>query len=56
MLVIERSKNGRSVVTFKKDWNIGRLSAQYYANPKQKYHWLDTDACKMQTLIRDKQL
>ena len=52
MLVIERTKNGQPIVAFKRDWNIGRISALHYERPKQKYHFLDTDACRMQTHIR----
>lgn len=36
MLVIERTTNGRTMVTFKKDWHHGRLSSEY-TPPKRNY-------------------
>jgi hypothetical protein len=36
MLIVERTSNGRTTVTFKRDWHPGRLSSGY-TPPKRNY-------------------
>ena len=36
MLIVEHTANGRTTVTFKKDWHHGRLSSEY-TPPKRNY-------------------
>lgn len=36
MLIIEHTSNGRTMVTFKKDWHPGRLGSQY-TPPRKNY-------------------
>lgn len=40
MLIIERTANGRTTVTLKKDWHPGRMSSAY--TPRRNY--VDTQA------------
>jgi hypothetical protein len=47
MLVIERTSNGKTIVAFKRDWHIGRISKSY-TPPRPRYH-LSKDAWNIQT-------
>lgn len=53
MLVIERTSNGKTIVTFKRDWHIGRIS-KAYQRPLQN-HVQSKDAWNIQTALLRKQ-
>lgn len=48
MLVVEKTANGQRIVKIEKDWNPSRISQAHH---RQKYHFMDTDACRVQTLL-----
>jgi hypothetical protein len=47
MLIIERTSNGKTIVTLKKDWHPDRISKSY-TPPRPRYH-LSKDAWNIQT-------
>jgi hypothetical protein len=53
MLVIERTSNGKTIVTFKRDWHIGRIG-KAYQRPLPN-HVQSKDAWNIQTAFLRKQ-
>ena len=51
MLVLERTSNGKTIVTLKKDWHPDRISKSY-TPPRPRYH-LSQDAWNLQTGLLD---
>lgn len=53
MLVIEKISNGKTIVTFKRDWHVGRIG-RAYQRPLQN-HVQSKDAWNIQSALLNKQ-
>jgi hypothetical protein len=47
MLIVERTSNGQTIITFKRDWHPSRMSKSY-TPPRPRYH-ISKDAWDIQT-------
>lgn len=48
MLIVEKTANGQRIVKVERDWNPSRISQAYH---RPKYHYMDTDACRVQKFL-----
>lgn len=54
MLVVEHTANGRTIVTLKKDWHPGRVSAEY--TPPRRNYVTGANAERLQRALLGKPL
>jgi hypothetical protein len=54
MLIIEKTSNGRTMVTLKRDWHIGRMGSQY--TPPLRNYVEGASAERMQRALLKKPL